>query len=63
MSTFERMEQYLRATDSFSRPTGNSMPEIRYFDGIGMFCTLNGEYKAKTLENSLKLFLQENWFI
>ncbi len=38
---------------------GITIPQIRYFDGNGMFSGAGGEYKSDTLKGSLKLFLNE----
>ena len=52
----QRMEKYLKANmeETFS--------VIRYFNGTESFSDLHGNYKAKTLEDSLNLFLKEKGF-
>ena len=52
MNTIDALEKYLMEN------IGESWPEIRYFDGLEAFCDIYGNYKAKTLEESLKLFLK-----
>tara|TARA_R110000868_G_scaffold375069_2_gene639538 strand:+ start:311 stop:496 length:186 start_codon:yes stop_codon:yes gene_type:complete len=38
---------------------GEALPEIRYFDGTERFSTSDGEYSAKSLEESLNLFVKK----
>lgn len=48
-----RLEKYLKEN------LGEKLPEIRFFDGAMAFCEANGDYKSKTLEESIDLFLKE----
>lgn len=36
---------------------GIGLPDIRYFDGTGMFSLADGQFESPTLEGSLELFL------
>jgi len=63
MTTIERLEKYLR------KNMGQYPPEIRYFNGLDEgsaterpFCTLNGDFKGKTLNESFDLFLKSKGF-
>ena len=63
MSTIERLEAYLKAVEKTPQGTKSyKLPEIRYFDGIEMFCCLDGSFKAFTLEESLDNFLKSKGF-
>lgn len=54
-ATMERFEKYMRDKKTV-------MPDIRYFDGTCSFSTADGKYKAKTLEQSLELFLTDEGY-
>lgn len=54
MNSLEKLEEYLKTPVN----SGESLPNIRYFSGINMFCTPSGDYKGSTLEESITLFLE-----
>lgn len=54
MNVLEQLTEFLKE----KKNAGLTLPEIRYFDGINAFSTPTGQYKAKTLEESLALFLK-----
>jgi hypothetical protein len=53
---WERLEAALKAKEN----SGMMLPEIRYFDGTDSFSNVKGDYKAKTLEESVELFLEQH---
>lgn len=53
MNIWNLLESYLK------RHHGENLPEIRYFDGNDSYSDQYGNFKAKTLEESVKLFLRE----
>ena len=55
MELFNKIEEVMKD----KKKQGIVLPEIRYFDGPEMFCDLAGNYKAETLANSLKLWLNQ----
>jgi len=61
MKLLERLQLYLEKS-------GADLPSIRYFNGLNSsknsepFCDSGGEYKGKTLEESLDKFLKEKGF-
>jgi hypothetical protein len=56
MNIINQLEVFLKNKKNL----GIVLPEIRYFDGIGAFCTIDGRYKATSLDEALKLFLRDN---
>jgi hypothetical protein len=54
----KRLETYLKQKDGNNQIIGKTLPDIRYFDGIELYCDAGGNYKASTLEGSLDLFLK-----
>ena len=59
MSIIEHLSHYLQAN------VGATLPEIRYFDGLDSgdgslpFCTIEGKYRGKSFEDSMKAFMRE----
>ena len=53
MNVSKQLEQLIK--DSNGAVT---LPQIRYFDGIEMFCDAGGNFKGKTLDESLKKFIE-----
>lgn len=49
----EKLENLLKQNSELS------VLGIRYFSGLELFCTNTGEFKGKTLEESLEKFLQK----
>lgn len=63
MNIIERLQSYINEN------MGKCIPQIRYFNGLDEggnsdintpYCTASGQYKGKTLEESLDLFLKAN---
>jgi hypothetical protein len=57
----ERLEDYLKEKNG-ATVTGNYLPDIRFFDGTVSFSNACGEFKGKSLEESLDLFLKSKGY-
>ena len=57
MTTFQQLENHLK-TKVNNKLIAYELPQIRYFDGTNSFSDQNGWYRADTLEESLKLYLE-----
>jgi hypothetical protein len=51
--TLQRLQDYM----SEEKQHGRELPNIRFYDGTCAFSDPKGRFKAKTLEQSLQLFL------
>jgi hypothetical protein len=56
MTVLEKLEAHLKDKKNL----GEFLPDIRYFDGTDSFSDAKGNYKAKTLEGSIELFLKQH---
>lgn len=55
MHTLSELEAFLKN----KKNTGQSLPEVRFFDGINKFSTPEGEYSSDSLSGSLELFMEK----
>ncbi len=53
MTTLDRIEEFLK------KNPGETLPEIKYFNGTEKFSDITGCYAAKTLEESILLFITD----
>lgn len=53
MNVWTKLEEYLKEN------MGEMLPEIRYFDGTDAYSDIHGRFKAKSVEESVRLFLKE----
>lgn len=53
MNVWTQLEEYLKENH------GKTLPEIRYFDGTDAYSDIHGNFKAKSVEESVQLFLKE----
>jgi len=53
-----RLEHFLKHKENI----GESLPDIRFFDGTQKFSTLSGEHKSETLDVALDKFLNKKGF-
>jgi hypothetical protein len=56
MNTFEQLEEYFKKKEN----SGKTLPNIRHFNSTDIYCTPLGDYKTKTLEESLLLFIKDS---